>query len=135
MRRSILLLAVLSAAACTSTTKPADTPRAAVQPAPPPAPPAAATAAPDLTDHLGDSVVTAVEVPKDAPNEGIDFENQWIYGRFGRFRREKWAIANHDGREYKVVTVELADHTRRTVYFDVTNSWKAWTPSTPVPQP
>jgi hypothetical protein len=85
----------------------------------------------DLTDHLGDSTATAVPVPKDAPNEGADFENNWIFDRFGRFRRDKWAVAQAEGRHYKVLTVELADHTYRTIYFDITESWDAWKPSTP----
>ena len=99
----------------------------ATQPTPTPAPPP--TPASALVDRLGDSPETAVEVPADAPNEGVDFENNWIYDRFGRFRRDKWAIAQAEGRHYKVLTVELADHTYRTVYFDITETWNAWQPS------
>jgi hypothetical protein len=86
-----------------------------------------------LVDHFGDSMDTAVPVPKDAPNEGIDFENNWIYDRFGRFRRNKWAMGQANGRHYKIITVELPDASMRTVYFDVTESWNSWTP--PAPQP
>jgi hypothetical protein len=145
MRRLFLVSALAVAAACT--TRPiATTPPAATAPsampiaAPPPVsndptknPAAAAVQAADLIDHLGDSTATAVPVPKDASNEGIDFQNNWIFDRFGRFRRDKWAIAQAEGRHYKVVTVELADHTYRTVYFDITEAWNAWTPPTPKP--
>lgn len=121
MRR--LIVAALVLAAC-------------AQPAPPPAPVAAPvlpTAAAALVDHEGDSTETAVHVPADAPNEGIDFENNWMFDRYGRFRRRSWGIANagegNAQRKYKVITIELADHSERTVYFDITDNWAAWRPS------
>jgi hypothetical protein len=105
---------------------------ACAQPAPPPPAPAP-TAAEALVDREGDSAETAVHVPADAPNEGIDFENNWMYDRYGRFRRRTWGIANagegNAQRKYKVITIELADHTERTVYFDITENWAAWRPS------
>lgn len=69
-------------------------------------------------------------VPADAPNEGIDFQNHWIFDRFGRFRRGKGGIA-HAGegsamRRYEVVTVELPDHSKHSVYFDITENEKTW---------
>ncbi|MCU1230221.1 MAG: hypothetical protein JWO97_3105 [Acidobacteria bacterium] len=142
MRRLLLpLLAV--AAACTvrpMVTRPAAANAPAAMPiaVPPQAtndpkakPVEVAAKAADLIDHLGDSTATAVPVPKDAPNEGADFQNNWIFDHFGRFRRDKWAIAQAEGRHYKVLTIELADHTYRTVYFDITESWDAWKPTTP----
>ena len=76
-------------------------------------------------------------VPKDAPNEGIDFQNNWIYDRYGRFRRSGGGIA-HAGegpaaRRYEVVKIELADHSERTVYFDITENEKTWQTSRPQP--
>jgi hypothetical protein len=98
-------------------------------PAPPPPPPApVAVSAESLVDHSGDSPETAVTVPKDAPNEGIDWVNDWIYDRYGRFRRKNWGIANKLGRHYKVVTFELPDHSEHTAYFDITEIWDAWKP-------
>ena len=47
-----------------------------------------------LVDHTGDSPETAVVVPTDAPNEGIDFQNNWIFDRYGRFRRAGGGIAH-----------------------------------------
>ena len=97
--------------------------------APAPAPPPAAA----LVDRQGDSAETAVIVPADAPNDGIDFQNNWIYDRYGRFRRRGWGIA-HQGegsakRMYEVVEIELADHSERKVYFDITENWNNWRPA------
>jgi hypothetical protein len=62
--------------------------------------------------------------------EGIDFQNNWIFDRYGRFRRTGGGIA-HAGegsatRRYEVVKIELADHSQRTVYFDITENEKTW---------
>ena len=104
---------------------------------PAPQPPPKETSATALVDRAGDSVETAVAVPADAPNEGIDFENNWIYDRYGRFRRQGGGIA-HAGegaalRSYEVVKIELADHSERTVYFDITENEKTWQTSRPKP--
>ena len=120
----VVLAAALLVAGCAARKAPP-----APQPGPVPNPQPAAAA---MVDHQGDSPETAVVVPADAPNEGIDFENNWIYDRYGRFRRSSWGLA-HTGednskRMYKVIKVELADHSERTVYFDITENWKAWQP-------
>ena len=126
MRRSLVVFAAAVAfAGCASRKAP---------PAPQPGPvPTPAPSAESLVDRQGDSTETAVHVPADAPNEGIDFQNNWIYDRFGRFRRRSWAIA-HEGeastrRMYEVVKIELADHSERTVYFDITENWASWKPT------
>src|SRR3954471_23469815 len=115
MRREILLAIVTAAVACAPKPQPAP----AAVPVAVPAPAAKSAAA--LVDHTGDSPETAVMVPADAPNEGIDFQNNWIFDRYGRFRRAGGGLA-HAGegtasRRYEVVKVELADHSERTVYF------------------
>jgi hypothetical protein len=130
MRRQLILAIAAVAVACAP--KP--------QPAPAVAPPASqpvATPAAALVDHTGDSPETAVTVPADAPNEGIDFQNNWIFDRYGRFRRAGGGIA-HAGegtalRRYEVVKIELADHSERTVYFDITENEKTWQSSRPKP--
>jgi hypothetical protein len=131
MRKLILLIAAATVA-CTS--KPQVAPPAAKVPAPP-----AAVSAEALVDHTGDSPETAVTVPTDAPNEGIDFQNNWIFDRYGRFRRQGGGIAHAgDGsalRRYEVVKIELADHSERTVYFDITENEKTWDSSRRKPQP
>jgi hypothetical protein len=130
MRKQILAIISLAGAACAMKPQPA---RVA---APTPAPVAAVSAA-NLVDHAGDSPETAIVIPTDAPNEGIDFQNNWIFDRFGKFRREGGGIA-HAGegsalRRYEVVKVELADHSRRTVYFDITENEKTWEGTRPQP--
>jgi hypothetical protein len=131
-----LILAMIAAAAAACATTPKATPVSAT--ASTAAAPAAAAAIPAaaLADHEGDSPETAVTVPANAPNEGIDFQNNWIYDRYGRFRRAGGGIA-HAGedsatRRYEVVKIELADHSKRTVYFDITENEKTWT-NTPAP--
>jgi len=125
MRKQLILTIVAVAAACAP--KPQPTPVAAPVAA---APKPAAVSAAAIVDHAGDSPETAVVVPTDAPNEGIDFQNNWIYDRFGRFRRAGGGIA-HAGegsatRRYEVVKIELPDHSEHTVYFDITENEKTW---------
>jgi hypothetical protein len=126
MRKQVILIIAAAAAACAPKPQPAPVaaPEATVAPKP------AATPAAALVDHTGDSPETAVVVPTDAPNEGIDFQNRWIFDRYGRFRRAGGGIA-HAGegsamRRYEVVKIELADHSERTVYFDITENEKTW---------
>lgn len=120
MRRHDLVLAALLTAGCATTPAPA----------PPPAPPAPvkATAAADLVDHAGDSTDTAVEVPADAPDGGVKWENDWIYDRWGRFRRMGGGTGQMQGRRYDIVEFELPDHSTHKVFFDITENWKRWTP-------
>jgi hypothetical protein len=126
MRKELILTIAAAAAACTP--KPQPAPVAA--PVTAAAPKSVAVSAEALVDHTGDSPETAVAVPANAPNEGIDFQNNWIYDRYGRFRREGGGLA-HAGegsaaRRYEVVKIELADHSLRTVYFDITENEKTW---------
>jgi len=86
------------------------------------------TPAASLADHLGDSTATAVTVPADAPEEGVPFENNWIFDRFGRFRKIGGGTGQQDGRRYDVIKFELPDHSEHTVYFDITENWRLWTP-------
>jgi hypothetical protein len=126
-RYAVVALAVMLAGCA------ANPPAATAPPPPAPSTAPAPTPAAALVDHLGDSPETAVEVPADAPNEGVDFENNWIYDRFGRFRRLGGGIARAgEGpaeRRYNVVKFELPDHSEHTVYFDITENWKRWKPS------
>jgi hypothetical protein len=138
MRRNLFFATIAAAAtACASAlpSPPAPLPTAA---APAPSSPAVTPAA-ALADHEGDSPETAVTVPAGAPNEGIDFQNNWIFDRYGRFRRVGGGIA-HAGegsatRRYEVVKFEVPDHSEHTVYFDITENEKTWTHAPPQPQP
>jgi hypothetical protein len=100
----------------------------ASKPAPVPPPAGAVRTTAELADRLGDSTETAVTVPADAPNDGLDFMKDWIYDRFGRFRRLKWGIAHAADRRYEVITVELPDQSQHTIYFDITENWNHWSP-------
>jgi hypothetical protein len=68
----------------------------------------------------GESVETAVFVPAQTESEGVAWENEWIWSHYGRFRKKSVGLATLGGRRYDAVTVELADHSERTVYFDIT---------------
>ena len=111
------LLPCLALIAFGCATRPADTPAAApavshaanAAPAPAPAPQREISAA-DLVDHAGDSPETAVRVPPDSPNEGVDFQNRWIFQHFGRFRRQKFAMG-HAPAEVKRCATDVLDET------------------------
>lgn len=101
----------------------------------PPQGPAASAAPPPkeipasaLVDRLGDSVGTAVEVPADAPEDGVRFELDWIYDRIGRFRRLSHGVGQLNGRRYDVLEVETPSGDKHKFYFDITENWKRWTP-------
>jgi hypothetical protein len=93
-------------------------------PAAPVAEQSKAVPAESLVDHEGDSPQTAVAIPKGEPNDGIDFENNWIYDHFGRFRRDSYGIGNLANRKYEMIKIELPDGSFRTVYFDITDLWE-----------
>ena len=108
-------------------------PQPMLQPAPaaikdvPKAPPKE-TPAESLEDHAGDSTETAIEVPADAPDEGIKFQNMWMYRRFGTFRRTGGGTGSLEGRRYDVIEIELKNGEAHKVYFDITENWKRWKP-------
>jgi hypothetical protein len=79
----------------------------------------APTPAPSLLEE-GSSVEAAVIVPPSSERAGVDWENEWIYAHYGRFRKKTVALASREGRRYDVLTVEVADHTERVIYFDIT---------------
>ena len=84
-----------------------------------------------LQDVAGESTDAAVAVPADAPDGGFDFENEWIYSRYGRFRRRGGGTGSLNGRRYDVVDIELPNGDRKKVYFDITENWAKWTPPGP----
>jgi hypothetical protein len=96
----------------------------------PPVPPKP-VAAQDLVDHAGDSVETAVAVPADAPKDGFDFENEWIFDRIGRFRRESGGTGQLNGRRYDVIDVITPKGDKHKFFFDITEAWNNWKPPQP----
>lgn len=114
---TVFLLVLLLLCACA---RPAPAPTPVATPAPAPAPVAASA----LQDRYGDSTETAVPVP--VKGDEVEFENNWMYDRFGRFRRLKFAVAHQNDRHYDLITIELPDHSQHTVYFDITDLWATW---------
>ena len=76
-----------------------------------------------LVDRSGDSMETAIAIPADAPNGGVDFENDWLLARFGKFRRYFGGTGVANGRRYDVVKIELPNGEKKTIYFDITENW------------
>jgi hypothetical protein len=68
----------------------------------------------------GSTVDQAVQVLAVDENEGARLENEWIYGHFGRFRKNFGALASAEGRHYDVIRFELPDGSEHTIYFDIT---------------
>jgi hypothetical protein len=87
--------------------------------APTPAMPAIPAPTPIVVGE-GEAIETAVLVPAETEAEGVSWENEWIWRRFGRFRKKGVGLATLAGRRYDVVTIELPDHSEATVFFDVT---------------
>ena len=122
------MAAVAFAAACTTsprsaTTTAATTTAAATQTAAP-----REVSAAEMVDHEGDSTETAVTVPPDAPEEGVRWENDWIFDRIGRFRRLSQGTGTLQGRRYDVIEVETPNGDKKKDYFDITENWKKWRP-------
>lgn len=95
---------------------------------PPPTPAPLPVSAAAMADVAGESVEAAVAVPVDAPNGGVDFENNWIFYRYGRFQRDSGGTGTLSGRRYDVVKIELPNGEKKTVYFDITENWARWKP-------
>ena len=83
-----------------------------------------------LVDREGDSIETAVSIPAEAADGGVHFENDWIFNRFGTFRRYAGGTGTMNGRRYDVVKIELPGGERKQLYFDITENWDRWKPST-----
>jgi hypothetical protein len=96
--------------------------------APQPQPAPKETVAATLVDHAGDSVETAIPLPADAPEEGVRWENDWIFDRVGRFRRRSHGTGVLNDRRYDVIEVETPAGATYKFYFDITENWKKWKP-------
>jgi hypothetical protein len=131
MRRLLFpaaLFAIAALAGCASSASPRSSaapaaPAAAPPapaPAPPPSQPASYLAPSPFAGGDGSSVEQAVVVLAGTEDEGIDLEHHWIFDHYGRFRKIRGGLASADGKHYDVITVELADHTEKTIYFDIT---------------
>jgi len=88
--------------------------------------PPASTPAPQSSSAIivpveeGATVEAAVLVEAATETAGVEWENDWIWHHYGRFRKKKVQLASREGRRFDVVTVELSDHTEKTLHFDIT---------------
>jgi hypothetical protein len=146
-----LLLALAAAVFVSCASRPGNTGSVAPPAPPPPAEsapapaPAAAPAPQQAASYLapspfaggdGSSVEQAVIVLAQTEDEGIDLEHHWIFDHDGRFRKVRGGLASADGKHYDVITVELADHTEKTIYFDITGFYGVMElPEAPAPPP
>jgi hypothetical protein len=76
-----------------------------------------------LAVEEGTTLDAAVVVPVGSEDLLRNYENDWIFKYYGRFRRAGGGVGAKDGRHFEVVKVELGDHTERTFYFDITKAW------------
>ncbi len=53
--------------------------------------------------------------------EGVQRENEWVYGRYGKFRKTGVGLATVEQRKFDVIRVELADHSEKEIFFDITS--------------
>ena len=135
MRRFLALSAAACLAGCASraarTSAPPATPpspAAASTPAPAPPQPARYLAPTPFAGGDGSSVEQAVVVLAQTEDEGIDLEHHWIFDHYGRFRKIGGGLASADGKHYDVITVELGDHTEKTIFFDITGFYGVMEP-------
>jgi hypothetical protein len=133
-----------SSSASAAPPAPAPAPPAAPEPAPPPeaAPkeparflPSKDAAGSPFAGGDGTSADQAVIILADTEDEGIDLEHHWTFDHYGRFRKVRGGLAAADGRHFDVITVELADHTEKTIFFDITAFYGVLEkPAAPPPQ-
>ena len=115
-------MALLAATACASFPHR----NAAAPPATAPGPPAPEHPAQFLPTSIysggdGSSVEDAVAVMANSEDEGVDRENQWIFARYGEFKKTGVGLATVGPRKYDVIRVELADHSEKEIFFDITS--------------
>ena len=68
----------------------------------------------------GTTLETAVLVEAADENSGVAWENDWIWRHYGRFRKKQVNVLVAGDRRFDAIQVELADHTEKTLYFDIT---------------
>jgi hypothetical protein len=69
----------------------------------------------------GSSLEQAVVVMADTEPSGVLRENEWIFARYGKFRKTGVGLATVEQRKFDVIRVELADHSEKEIFFDITS--------------
>ena len=57
----------------------------------------------------------------DSEQAGVLRENEWIFARYGKFRKTGVGLATVEPRKFDVIRVELADHSEKEIFFDITS--------------
>jgi hypothetical protein len=113
------------ASACTSATSAPARRRAAATTAGPhdrgPGRPAQFTPTTVYSGGDGSSVENAVVVMAKNEDEGVRRENEWIFAHHGTFRKTGVGLATVEKRKYDAIRVELADHSEKEIFFDITS--------------
>jgi|SRR5450759_1070236 len=126
MRRTFWL-AFLVSAACAANRPARQTPE---KPAPPPPSSPLETSGPRPAQFLpttvysggdGSSIEQAVVVMAGSEQEGVRRENEWIFARYGKFRKTGVGLETVEQRKYDVIRAELADHSEKEIFFDITS--------------
>lgn len=69
----------------------------------------------------GSSVEQAVVILAESEQAGVRRENEWIFARYGKFRKTGIGLATVEQRKFDVIRVELADHSEKEIFFDITS--------------
>ena len=69
----------------------------------------------------GSSIEQAVVVMADSEQAGVLREMEWIFARYGKFRKTGVGLATVERRKFDAVRVELADHSEKEIFFDITS--------------
>ncbi len=80
----------------------------------------------NFIEKTGESIEDAIVI-LDAVNsiEGVGAEYEYLSKKFGvqgrDWRLVRQSLMPHSGRHYDRMDIELADHTKKTIYFDITS--------------
>ncbi len=123
----LLISAACSTGAPTAPSPAASAPAAAAVQPPPSAPeeraakPAQFLPTTVYSGGDGSSIEQAVTVMADSEQAGVQREMEWIFARYGKFRKTGVGLATVEQRKFDAVRVELADHSEREIFFDITS--------------
>lgn len=118
MKPPVLTLVVCSVFLAACAGRP--TPKSPAPPPPPAKLPASFLPVTPYSGGDGTSLANAVVIKAGSDAEGVHLENEWIFHKYGRFRKPFAGMVAQNGHHFDVITAEFPDGTRRTIYFDIT---------------